>query len=531
VRKKLADNKVSNEMGKKQYIRYVGNGADNNTYEKIFKKHKISEYSIETGIGRNRQTVIQCLPECKRKQKAYNGFINHNGSFAGFHARKRTEDGWYWLTTDGDWEKYISNSHKYVVKHREKIGGLFDENTEEIVFQAVWLTGKDGDFVDCGYDFFSNPVMAHALGSLEGQVHGNTLEAFNYAMSCGYKVYETDVHMTGDDKLVLYHGWFASDEVRNMSYDELIKKKSGKNTMMNTAQLYKIMKEHPDFRVEIDLYNYKGDIIKKRIAALVEDFQHDDEVLDKLLIQAHGVEMLLDIDSVYKFKNYQLLAGNVPEKYDEVIDKCIDYGVSSVAMRTNLAKKKFVKKFRTSGIYILGFTVDHDVALAKRLLETGVNTLCTNYITPEILRSAKDTFGYNSFKIFYNSGKSDVQETYTEGIESGKFKGTLRITPSGNIEFCHSRNWKNDGKQQLVKNRFTREGMKFEGWHARITVDGRKLWYCTDGCYHLKGDIKKGRPYKKVLFKDGQIIPKWIVPEKAKYIMVAVWTKIGEENI
>jgi hypothetical protein len=241
--------------------------------------------------------------------------------------------------------------------------------------------------------------------------------------------------------------------------------------------------------------------------------------------------MLLDIDSVYKFKNYQLLAGNVPEKYDEVIDKCIDYGVSSVAMRTNLAKKKFVKKFRTSGIYILGFTVDHDVALAKRLLETGVNTLCTNYITPEILRSAKDTFGYNSFKIFYNSGKSDVQETYTEGIESGKFKGTLRITPSGNIEFCHSRNWKNDGKQQLVKNRFTREGLKFEGWHARITVDGRKLWYCTDGCYHLKGDIKKGRPYKKVLFKDGQIIPKWIVPEKAKYIMVAVWTKIGEENI
>jgi hypothetical protein len=332
--------------------------------------------------------------------------------------------------------------------------------------------------------------------------------------------------MTGDEKIVLFHNRTSDDEMQNMGYEELKQKMPDNQTMLTAGQLYRIMQEHPDLYMELDLFNFKDVAIKKRISLLLEEFNHDEDVLNRLLIQAFDMKMLRDIDSVYKFKNYQIMVGGTsPQKYDKIIAEYIQLGVSSVAIRTSMAKKEFVDKFRNSGIYVLGYTVDKDLAVAKRLLNTGVNTICTNLVTPEMLAEAEDTFGYNPFKVYYSSGRPDVHESYSQEIDLKKEKCKVKVMKSGNVEVQFSEKLENDGEHKLVKNRFKVDGETFAGWQARINVDGSQLWLCTDNCYRLKHLITENSLCEIKVFKDEAFIPKWVVPENATYVMVATWTK------
>ncbi len=58
----------------------------------------------------------------------------------------------------------------------------------------------------------------------------------------------------------------------------------------------------------------------------------------------------------------------------------------------NLAKRKFVEKIKTAGLYAMCFTVSRHTSVAKRLLDYGVDTLCTDYITSDDLKTAEDRF-------------------------------------------------------------------------------------------------------------------------------------------
>ena len=507
-------------------IVYLGNGADSEDYESLFADKQFDGMRMHNGMGSNQLAVTCKLPKTKDNQKAYNCFYHSSGDFTGFYARKRTDEGWLWYGEDGQWYSLDSQMReKHLFLEGDDISSLFEHGEQQVVLEAQWQSKIDGRRIAAGYPMYSNQLMAHGLGGYDGKSHCNCLAGFKQAMENGYQYFETDIHSTSDGRIVLYHGWFASDEVKAMTYDEMVAYGNDGQPLMDARQLYLILKEHPLYPLKLDLYNFKGEIIQNRIRALLADFDYDKTVLDRLLVQVHTIQMMKDIDVVYPFKHYQILANKDLRRLPGLITDCLDYGVCAIGMRMNLAKRRCVEIIKAAGLYVMCFTVSKNTSVARRLLDSGVDTLCTDYITVEDLKTAKDQFGRHPFFVYYNSGIAGVSETYSSDIEKGVLDGTVVVNDSGTLEFKDNTMWENDGQKGLLDCQFQMPGKRFAGWNLRIKRDDKQLWLATDGCYHNTGDVGKKKPFKKRLLMPGEKLPIWTMQKGIKYIMTAVWKK------
>jgi glycerophosphoryl diester phosphodiesterase len=504
---------------------YTGNGASSQNYETVFKKNRLEGKVYKQLGGAYNFAAAQYVTD-EKSAIIRNGFTHDSATFVGFVARKKQDNVWKWLCVDGKWHEAAKEMpDKRIFYEGEQLKFLNSLTNYTIILDAQWKN-KNGDWVNCGYQMFSNQLMAHALGGYNGKAYNNTMPALKNAVKNGYKYFEVDFSYTSDERLVLCHGWDEIDckkmgidyypEIKNITYDEAMKLIVHGNKIMDVRQFYQFVKANPPYTFEIDLHGFTGIEIQKRVLSLVEDFQHDEEALDRLLIQASSRKMFEDIDSVYHFKHCQYLFGNNVHKLDNNITYALDHGICVLALRVNLAKPEYVKKIRNAGLYVMCYTVDSDVQVAKKLLDSGVNTLCTNFVTEKMLQENEEKFGKHPFYIYYNSGNKDVICNYTE-----KEGSIIQELLNGNIEYKDREVWENNGKRALRKCQFKNKKKNFIGWHLRVKVDGKRYWYCKDYLYHTSGDFKQGtEPY---LFSDEEVIPIWTVKKNMIMVMVAVW--------
>lgn len=516
----------------KPMVLYLGNGASSQHYEKLFLERKLTGRELSFGTASTICLACQEIPEEPEEQTAVNGFVHGDAEFAGFLARKKKDGRWLWYTKEDRWEPLSADMpQKRIFLDGESISCLLAEETKLLVLQAQWR-GESGGLLNCGYPMFTNQLMAHAFGALEGHTYCNTQAAYENGIKNGYKYFEVDLSYTEDHRLVLCHGWSESNckhtgfeytpRFKQMKYRQIMRMKVHGHEIMDARQFYDRIKDHPEYTFEIDFHNISGEDVKNRIRSLLEDFQYDTKVLDRLLIQAYSMQMYQDIDSVYHFKHYQYLVGKDIHRLDEIINFCLDHGICVVALRANLAKPEFVKKIKNAGLYVMCYTINEDISYAKKLIESGVDTICTDAITPKQLEKGKNTFGQLPFWVAYKSGSKKAAEQYSELIGQGQIDGKVKkVKGEWVCEDAHL--WDNDGTEKLRANHFVREDADFLGWNLSVKIDGKNLWYCTNHCYHTAGDIKSNNGVQKYLFRDMEQLPRWTVQENMKLTMTAVW--------
>lgn len=190
---------------------------------------------------------------------------------------------------------------------------------------------------------------------------------------------------------------------------------------------------------------------------------------------------------------------------DHVLDFCLDHNICAVALRSNFATPETIRKIHNAGLYAMCYTVKKDADYAKYLLDMGVNTLCTDYVTEAALEQAKDSIGQKPFSAVCVKGPKQTKE---------------KTQPIG---------FRNDGFDRVPANPFSKEDGGFAGWHLRLAFDGSKYWYCTDGLYHGNIDFGDGSVVEKYLFVEGERMPQLIVKEGMTAELVAVWEDSGAE--
>lgn len=239
--------------------------------------------------------------------------------------------------------------------------------------------------------FFSNKVMAHALGGYDGNIYNNTEEALQNSIQNGFKFIEVDMTLTSDNKLVCTHGFDAASCVKTgvKQYNEVPTYKQFMTTKLHekykaikVSTLIKYMKKYPDLLLEIDLKDQDAEHTKIMISELIKLCHNDAAILDRILLQFYNKDNYEVIDSVYHFKYYQYFT--VKNDFSDVnglIDFCVNNHITSVAVKYKYITEERVKLFKDNGIYILCFTVD-DANSAKDFLNWGVDTICTNFLIP-----------------------------------------------------------------------------------------------------------------------------------------------------
>lgn len=509
---------------------FVGNGADHNNYQDWLNRQKLQGAAFHGWGGRADECAVVLLKDSQTLDGLYNGFSNTRAAFCGFTARRKKNDIWEWYCEDGRWHELSADMpEKKLFSEKDPFDLSGKEDTVTILLDAQWEDGS-GHRADCGYPMFSNSLMAHSFGGLDGKTYHNTIPAFMNGIQNGYKYFEVDLSYTADERLVLCHGWSEanckwtgipySPDFKDMTYKRIMGMKVHGNPIIDAREFYEYLKKYPQYTFEIDLHNYSGEAVRKRIAAMLKDFRRDQEVLDRLLIQAYSKDMYEDIDQVYHFKYYQYLVGKNIHKLDEIISYSLDHGICALALRANLAKPGLVRKIRNAGIYVLCYTVNKDLQVAKKLLDSGVSTLCTDFITEKQIKEQKESFGHYPFYVYYNSGNTNAVSDYEK---IGGEKTAAEKLTSGNLEYKDQTIWNNDGKTSLVPCHYSVKGKTFAGWKLRIRADGKQLWYCKDHMYHGKGDFEAGTMVEPYIFADQEVIPQWTLPANAILVMVAKW--------
>lgn len=509
-------------------IIYVGNGAAKSEYKSRIEQGVFEGEAYEHLGGFFDMCAIEYVTDGSHAT-VQNAFAHERASFAGFTVRRKREKCWEWYCADGQWRSAGETlMEKALFVQGDELTLVTPEQNETIILDARWET-ETGERLNCGYAMYTNALMAHAFGGMNGKTYHNTMPAFKNGIKNGYKYFEVDLSYTTDQRLVLCHGWTESNckhtgfkyepSFQSMTYSRLMRMKVHGNKMISARKFYKRIRRLDKYTYEIDLHNVEGEQMEKRMRALEKDFKYDQKVLDRLLIQVYSKQMYESIGDTSYFKHYQYLVGKNVHNLDDILTYALDYGICALALRFNLAKPEYIQKIKNAGLYVMCYTINKDLVVARNLLDSGVDTLCTDYITQEELKGQTTGFSDYPFRISYNGGLPEVVSHYDAALCEEEI---VRVN-SGTLEYKDSEIWKNDGKRRLRKCCFTVPGKRFVGWNMRVRVDGKQMWYCKDRLYHGKGDIVEGTIVEPYIFKDEEQIPVWNLEENVTFVMVAVW--------
>lgn len=519
-------------------IVYIGNGASGNSYQEEIGKRNL-EGKARSGMGGfyNECAVLYApLHADGRIDIPVIEAFRHPSEqavFAGFTLRKREDEVWKWYGDDGSWDQYCSHNSKKLFFMNDTLPEDPSEADAPVyVLTAQWTDGS-GRSMNCGYRMFRNRMMAHALGTIDNNKYLNTLSALEHNIRNGYHYFETDVRLTEDDRLLMCHGWTEEDCSRfgipydpafeNMTYDMARQLRICGEPIPDAREFYDYIKDLPEeYCFEIDLHSVPQDRQITLIRQLVEDFRNDEAVLDRLLIQVYHSKMFRAIDSVRRFEVYQYSMARDITQLDRVINFCLNNGICALAIRASEASEETVKKVKAAGLNILAFTINSDLTYARTLLERGVDTICTNFITEEAIREHREIMKEQPY--YLRIPRSMVKDLSDPNLSYEEAEGAPKYI------YMKVTNLRPNSCLPDLKEPAPRPGKRFMGWAIRRPFDGANPWYCVDNTFRTAPKVVPGTDQDRKFFETGDELPVLQVKTNERLQLIARWEAVQEEK-
>ena len=246
-------------------------------------------------------------------------------------------------------------------------------------------------------------LISHALGGFKKDgksiVYTNTLEAFSNSRKKGSKLFELDLMLTSDKKVVAFHNYSKSVykklKVKNQTftYDEFMSGKVFKNTKLegltpiDLKMFIDLVRKHPDtfwmphfyFPPCADAKNTE-EILKQ----FMKEIGNEKELLKRMTF---GVNIKEELPILKKF-NLPVIHGLVEEPIkqfnsvkanEDVLGFLLKNNIKAVSIPTRVAIKEpdLLRQLKQNKIKIYSFTVD-SFTFAKKLFKLGVDVVGTN---------------------------------------------------------------------------------------------------------------------------------------------------------
>lgn len=157
-----------------------------------------------------------------------------------------------------------------------------------------------------------NRVVVHAFGAIDGLAYTNSWEALENSYANGYRVFECDMILTADQKLVACHDWntgmqegFSEENIptREVFMNTKI---YDKYTPMSIDEIVVFMREHPDVYVVTDTKSAEEEYYRVEFQQWTDTAREYscEEILERVIVQIYHPYMYGDIKKLYPFKNF-----------------------------------------------------------------------------------------------------------------------------------------------------------------------------------------------------------------------------------
>lgn len=239
--------------------------------------------------------------------------------------------------------------------------------------------------------------IMHALGAYQTQTYTNSREALNQSIAGNANVFELDLILDKNGKLVARHDWseellksnqaeLDESEVTGMplSYEELKASLKDRYTVLSFEEIVKFLSQNPQYYVVTDT-KYEDDVaVTNTFEEIVRVCrEYDESVLDQIIVQVYSEEMYGYVMKVYPFQSviYTLYKCNDTE--DEVISFINSTNIRAVTFPTESIwdNDEFIQKLLDCGCYLFVHTIN-DYQLEKGYLERGLSGVYTDMLTP-----------------------------------------------------------------------------------------------------------------------------------------------------
>lgn len=243
-------------------------------------------------------------------------------------------------------------------------------------------------------------VIAHGMGTVDGLATLNCLEGFQQQYAAGVRVFEADLRLTRDGKVVLRHDWWhyewqdginwANIPTREKFLSEKILKKY---TPLSFRDLLLLMEQYPDICIITDTKFTESDAFFLQFDAMLADARELGltYLFDRIVIQVYSGNMRTALNNIYPFPHYiyTLYQDETPftgtkEDLEKKAAYCAERGIEGITMSSAWWDPAFPGIASKYGIRLYLYTVN-DAAQARQYLDAGCSGVYSDSLTPSDL--------------------------------------------------------------------------------------------------------------------------------------------------
>ncbi|WP_055105986.1 phosphatidylinositol-specific phospholipase C/glycerophosphodiester phosphodiesterase family protein [Paenibacillus ihumii] len=260
-----------------------------------------------------------------------------------------------------------------------------------IVLLAIGLRPAEQSFTG----FKAHRIIAHAMGGIEDMTYTNTLEAFMVNYEKGTRVFEVDLLLSKDDKLIARHEWgeFFTNMLRQQeglsedrygavwTSEEFKQAKiDGRYEPLFWDDIVELMAEYPDIYIVTDTKQIKPEEIDSIFAKIVESAKRrDPKLLDRIVPQIYNQPMLGQIKRHHPFDSVIYTLYQSQDSDRQVIQFARSSGIAAVTMSEGRVNEKLVKTLKRAGIPTYVHTIN-DMKLVSNYKKIGVYGFYSDFL-------------------------------------------------------------------------------------------------------------------------------------------------------
>lgn len=238
----------------------------------------------------------------------------------------------------------------------------------------------------------SAAAIAHALGGVGESVYTDSKEAFLTSYEKGFRVFEVDLALTADGKVVCSHE-FESSNGNALNYREFMDFKiEDIYTPLDLAELMKLVAANEDVYLMTDFKwdnsagsdNREVTVIMSKIVEAAKA-AGGEALLERLLVQFYNPKSYEMMEEVYPFSNYVFTLYHYAKPiYEDILAFCLENQIPVVGLESSRATEEVIRYFNDWNIEVIVYTVNEPEE-AQRLFDYGAAGVYTDWLLPEEL--------------------------------------------------------------------------------------------------------------------------------------------------
>lgn len=220
------------------------------------------------------------------------------------------------------------------------------------------------------------PVIAHAMGTVDGRMETNSKDAFLDSVRSGHRVLEVDLQLTSDGSLVARHDW---DQISYYNLEQTFAGVMDRRTFLNTPICYyytpldidgllALMKEYSGVYIVTDSKDTDEKTVRAQFRALSEAVRRADDpsLWDRIVVQIYQEKMLDWVKKEAPVTNWIFTLYQITNPdYQAIGAFCRDNNIPVVTVESSRLNKKMAQTLHSYGQKIYVHTVNRLRAMSE----------------------------------------------------------------------------------------------------------------------------------------------------------------------